>query len=133
MIWLKRKNPLIISIRGFLIEFALYFVGMAGFEPTTSCSQSRRDTGLRYIPNLVSSFLKPFCEGIAKKQVFNEKNQLFIIFIFNFNKNKYAYNLDYSFSIFYQLLNVNHLLEVKSEIRYLHLIYFPHLSSPHFE
>ena len=32
------------------------FVGMAGFEPTTSCSQSRRDTGLRYIPNLVSSF-----------------------------------------------------------------------------
>ena len=42
------------------------FVGMAGFEPTTSCSQSRRDTGLRYIPNLVSSFLFPFFEGIAK-------------------------------------------------------------------
>jgi hypothetical protein len=26
------------------------FVGVAGFEPTTSCSQSRRDTGLRYTP-----------------------------------------------------------------------------------
>jgi hypothetical protein len=29
----------------------LSFVGVAGFEPTTSCSQSRRDTGLRYTPN----------------------------------------------------------------------------------
>jgi site-specific DNA recombinase len=29
-------------------------VGVAGFEPTTSCSQSRRDTGLRYTPNLIS-------------------------------------------------------------------------------
>ncbi len=28
-------------------------VGVAGFEPTTSCSQSRRDTGLRYTPKLV--------------------------------------------------------------------------------
>ncbi|MEN9943483.1 MAG: hypothetical protein RLZZ91_1484 [Bacteroidota bacterium] len=28
----------------------LFFVGVAGFEPTTSCSQSRRDTGLRYTP-----------------------------------------------------------------------------------
>jgi hypothetical protein len=27
-------------------------VGVAGFEPTTSCSQSRRDTGLRYTPNV---------------------------------------------------------------------------------
>lgn len=26
------------------------FVGVAGFEPTASCSQSRRDTGLRYTP-----------------------------------------------------------------------------------
>ena len=25
-------------------------VGVAGFEPTTFCSQSRRDTGLRYTP-----------------------------------------------------------------------------------
>ena len=38
---------------------------MAGFEPTTSCSQSRRDTGLRYIPNLVSSFFYfPFSKGL---------------------------------------------------------------------
>jgi hypothetical protein len=27
-----------------------FLVGAAGFEPTTSCSQSRRDTGLRYAP-----------------------------------------------------------------------------------
>jgi hypothetical protein len=26
-------------------------VGVAGFEPTTSSSQTRRDTGLRYTPN----------------------------------------------------------------------------------
>lgn len=25
-------------------------VGVAGFEPAASCSQSRRDTGLRYTP-----------------------------------------------------------------------------------
>ncbi len=31
-----------------------FVVGVAGFEPTTCCSQSRRDTGLRYTPNLVS-------------------------------------------------------------------------------
>jgi hypothetical protein len=30
------------------------FVGVAGFEPTTSTSQMWRDTGLRYTPNLVS-------------------------------------------------------------------------------
>ena len=29
----------------------LLSVGAAGFEPATSCSQSRRDTGLRYAPN----------------------------------------------------------------------------------
>ena len=27
-----------------------YIVGAPGFEPGTSCSQSRRDTGLRYAP-----------------------------------------------------------------------------------
>jgi hypothetical protein len=27
-----------------------YQVGAPGFEPGTSCSQSRRDTGLRYAP-----------------------------------------------------------------------------------
>jgi hypothetical protein len=29
-------------------------VGVAGFEPTTSSSQTRRDTGLRYTPILES-------------------------------------------------------------------------------
>ncbi|MEY4539422.1 MAG: hypothetical protein RLZZ306_1179 [Bacteroidota bacterium] len=33
-------------------------VGVAGFEPTTSCSQSRRDTGLRYTPK-IKPFAKP--------------------------------------------------------------------------
>ena len=27
-----------------------HMVGIAGFEPATSCSQSKRDTRLRYIP-----------------------------------------------------------------------------------
>ncbi len=31
-------------------EYLNLFVGVAGFEPTTFCSQSRRDTGLRYTP-----------------------------------------------------------------------------------
>lgn len=31
-------------------------VGVAGFEPTTSCSQSRRDTGLRYTPKIVTYY-----------------------------------------------------------------------------
>ena len=35
----------------------LVVVGVAGFEPTTSCSQSRRDTGLRYTPNSLSPYL----------------------------------------------------------------------------
>jgi hypothetical protein len=35
----------------------LSFVGVAGFEPTTSCSQSRRDTGLRYTPKIGITFI----------------------------------------------------------------------------
>ena len=34
---------------------ANFKVGMAGFEPATSWSQTRRDTGLRYIPNKLIS------------------------------------------------------------------------------
>jgi hypothetical protein len=30
---------------------------VAGFEPTTSCSQSRRDTGLRYTPKNIFRYL----------------------------------------------------------------------------
>jgi hypothetical protein len=41
----KNKKPFQLKLEGFLC------VGVAGFEPTTSCSQSRRDTGLRYTPN----------------------------------------------------------------------------------
>ncbi len=36
-----------------------FVVGVAGFEPTTSCSQSRRDTGLRYTPKKLHSMLLP--------------------------------------------------------------------------
>ena len=35
---------------GCTTPFATTEVGAAGFEPATSCSQSRRDTGLRYAP-----------------------------------------------------------------------------------
>ncbi len=31
-------------------------VGVAGFEPTASCSQSRRDTGLRYTPKIKTMY-----------------------------------------------------------------------------
>jgi hypothetical protein len=30
--------------------FDFYLVGTTGFEPATFCSQSRRDTKLRYVP-----------------------------------------------------------------------------------
>jgi hypothetical protein len=39
------------------VQKRLEIVGVAGFEPTTSCSQSRRDTGLRYTPNWYRSFV----------------------------------------------------------------------------
>ena len=43
---LNQKNPTATGGR-------IFFVGVAGFEPTTFCSQSRRDTGLRYTPRCV--------------------------------------------------------------------------------
>jgi hypothetical protein len=41
-------------------------VGMEGFEPPTSCSQSRRATKLRYIP--LSKFLMAFAFSTALKK-----------------------------------------------------------------
>jgi hypothetical protein len=38
-----------------------FVVGVAGFEPTTFCSQSRRDTGLRYTPKKMSSIQNNRC------------------------------------------------------------------------
>jgi len=35
-------------------------VGMAGFEPTTSSTPCWRDTGLRYIPHILSSEYSEF-------------------------------------------------------------------------
>ncbi len=43
---IKNRKPLILLIEALF----KYFVGVAGFEPTTSWSQTRRDTGLRYTP-----------------------------------------------------------------------------------
>jgi hypothetical protein len=43
-IWFKKGDP------------KSPFVEVAGFEPTTSCSQSRRDTGLRYTSNGVQKY-----------------------------------------------------------------------------
>src|SRR6266496_5977367 len=34
-------------------------VGATGFEPAISCSQSRRDTGLRYAPNFKCNLPRP--------------------------------------------------------------------------
>jgi hypothetical protein len=36
--------------RGRLGTFVIYTIGAPGFEPGTSCSQSRRATGLRHTP-----------------------------------------------------------------------------------
>ncbi len=35
-------------------KLTLNFVGVAGFEPTTSWSQTKRDTGLRYTPKITA-------------------------------------------------------------------------------
>jgi hypothetical protein len=44
-----------------VVKWIELFVGMAGFEPTTSTSQMWRDTGLRYIPNFgIDLFLTLF-------------------------------------------------------------------------
>ncbi len=37
------------------MEFDLLFVGVARFELTTSWSQTKRDTGLRYTPKIWQS------------------------------------------------------------------------------
>jgi hypothetical protein len=39
---------------------------VAGFEPAASCSQSRRDTGLRYTPN----FLPERAANVMRKLIF---------------------------------------------------------------
>ena len=35
----------------YIQHYSSFFVGVAGFEPTTSTSQMWRDTGLRYTPS----------------------------------------------------------------------------------
>ena len=52
LISLKMKKPANYIIRRFLLFLMKVLVGAAGFEPTTSWSQTRRDTGLRYAPKL---------------------------------------------------------------------------------
>jgi hypothetical protein len=55
-------------------------VGMAGFEPTTSCTPSKRATGLRYIPNNKELLFEPttflmFQSGCAtsRRSFFDER------------------------------------------------------------
>ena len=79
---LKKQNPLNSPFRGFLIQTVSVVVGMAGFEPTTSCSQSRRDTGLRYIPNLVSSFYFLISKGCKVTNLKWHIHLFFITFFF---------------------------------------------------
>ena len=40
-------------------------VGVRGFEPPTSCSQSKRATGLRYTPTTLDSAIQPALEQTA--------------------------------------------------------------------
>jgi hypothetical protein len=49
----ERKTPL---QRKPLQRWKLNQVGATGFEPAISCSQSRRDTGLRYAPSKVPTY-----------------------------------------------------------------------------
>ena len=57
-------------------------VGVARFELTTSCSQSRRDTGLRYTPRKISLFsliCQSFLFRCAKIRTFSYYASLFFI------------------------------------------------------
>ena len=60
-------------------------VGVAGFEPTTSCSQSRRDTGLRYTPRVFfrSQFALTSRIGSANIESNNLSTKLYFHFIIN--------------------------------------------------
>ena len=49
----------------YIQHYSSFFVGVAGFEPTTSTSQMWRDTGLRYTPNFAFDFLPEGCRSIA--------------------------------------------------------------------
>ncbi len=71
---------------------------MAGFEPTTSCSQSRRDTGLRYIPNLVSPFFIPCFQGLQSNG-FKMTFSFFLLLFFSWRRGRdsnprYRYQYD---------------------------------------
>ena len=62
-------------------QIQLKKVGVAGFEPTTSWSQTRRDTGLRYTP-------KTNCELKTMRHESLECNLYFIIFNSQSNKRR---------------------------------------------
>jgi hypothetical protein len=65
-----RKNKKATDYQWLLVNF----VGVAGFEPAASCSQSRRDTGLRYTP-MVSLY-----EDAKVKNKYTFQNLLQIFF-----------------------------------------------------
>ena len=49
-------------ICSFLIEFEFHYVGVAGFEPTTSSSRTTRATKLRYTPILLTVKIQSFAK-----------------------------------------------------------------------
>lgn len=51
---LEIYKVLCMTKKAFRFHRRLLNVGVAGFEPTTSSSQTRRDTGLRYTPNNIA-------------------------------------------------------------------------------
>ena len=55
-----RKPLRRLRCRGSMMPSECNSIGVTGFEPATSCSRSRRSTGLSYTPNSVSLFF-PAC------------------------------------------------------------------------
>ncbi len=73
VLW-RRGNK---KARGF--HHGLWLVGVAGFEPTTSCTPSKRATGLRYTPNLFYLgkakvlFSRNFCQSFCNFLIDNRQ------------------------------------------------------------
>lgn len=55
----RELNPLLDPWQGWILTVwpTDYYVGMVEFESTTSCSQSKRDTWLRYTPIIIFAVL----------------------------------------------------------------------------
>ncbi len=83
---------------------------MAGFEPAASCSQSRRDTGLRYIPILVVIGNAKVAFLLMNANLNKEKLQIFCGY--QFNKNLLNLNLLLSNDLLTKIYILNYILFV---------------------